>query len=1186
MKHLLTLWLALGSVFLGLGQTDSILIDFGNTFSPPPWNNLADPDSGQIADLTNALGNPTGFSIRVFDPFNNINTAGTTTPDPSTGLPGSATGDSIFGNTAPFGGATEPTGGVLLSQLDTSRAYTLRFFASRINVTDNREAQYVVAGATTDTLYLDAANNTANLVATTLFPDSSGEIRITAAPGPNNTNGSGFYYLGSLTVSYAFIPPPVALDSILIDFGAVSSLSAAPWNNLIDADSGQIADLSNTLGNPTGFSISVFDPFNNSNTAGTTTPDPSTGLPGSATGDSFFGNTAPFAGATEPTGGLLLSQLDTSRAYTLSFFASRINVTDNREAQYVVEGATTDTLYLDAANNSADLVATTLLPDSSGQIRITAAPGPNNTNGSGFYYLGSLTVAYPEITPPPPPISLVDSIQIDFGAVSSLTPAPWNNVTDAAAGEVTNLLNQAGDSTGYRLAIVDPFNNSNTAGTLSPDPSTGLPASATGDSFFGNTAPFGGATEPTGGLLLSQLDPSLPYTLRFFASRTNVTDNREAQYVVEGATTDTLYLDAANNSADLVATTLLPDSSGQIRITAAPGPNNTNGSGFYYLGSLTVAYPQVVPVSLRDTILVDLGNTPSPAPWNNIGDPVAGEINDLLNSRGQFTGRRVALSDPFNNINTNGTLAPDPATGFPATATGDSFFGNTAPFGGQTQPTAGVTFSQLDTAKAYHLRLFASRMAVSDNRETQYLVAGATLDTLYLDAANNVDQVAETLVQPDSSGQIVITASPGPNNTNGNGFYYLGALQLIYDREENTAPATLSLTAPAAGAHWQAGKTPEIRWQARNTGLVTLDYSTDNGTTWLPIDTVPGFLQRYPWTVPASPSTACLVRATSDSLVSVSAPFTMSLDTTACRIVVLGSSTAAGTGASPSDSAWVNRYRDTLFQYQTRFQVTNLARGGYTTYHILPTGTPIPGGVNVTIDQARNITAALAEAPYAVIVNMPSNDAANNYGAEAQLVNFDLIKATGEAGGARVWIATPQPRNFTNAAQVDIQRTVRDSVLARYGADALDFWNGLALANGFIDPAFDSGDGVHLNNAGHWLLTSRVLAAGIDTLSCVPTTVAIAPPLLAGGLRVYPNPYRDHVILAFESAAAGTVSLRWVDVLGRTEGEVSAVVPHAGAHEIRLDLPAGGPALRFGIVTIQTPQGSQHQPVKLVRQAE
>lgn len=43
---------------------------------------------------------------------------------------------------------------------------------------------------------------------------------------------------------------------------------------------------------------------------------------------------------------------------------------------------------------------------------------------------------------------------------------------------------------------------------------------------------------------------------------------------------------------------------------------------------------------------------------------------------------------------------------------------------------------------------------------------------------------------------------------------------------------------------------------------------------------------------------------------------------------------------------------------------------------------------------------------------------------------------------------------------------MRDSTSARWGESAVDFWTELALPGATIDPRYDSGDGIHLNDAG------------------------------------------------------------------------------------------------------------------------
>lgn len=193
----------------------------------------------------------------------------------------------------------------------------------------------------------------------------------------------------------------------------------------------------------------------------------------------------------------------------------------------------------------------------------------------------------------------------------------------------------------------------------------------------------------------------------------------------------------------------------------------------------------------------------------------------------------------------------------------------------------------------------------------------------------------------------------------------------------------------------------------------------------------------------------------------------------AWRIVVLGSSTAYGAGASPIDSAWVNRFRQHLQTLNPANEVINLAIGGYSTYKLLPTGFPAPAGRPLP-DTAANITRALALQPNAVIVNLPSNDAVLGVGVAEQLRNFDTIVGRAQAAKVPVWLSTTQPRNF-GAAQIAVQLAMRDSILARYGTKAINFFDDIAVPDGTINPQYNSGDGIHLNNAGHARLLQRVL---------------------------------------------------------------------------------------------------------------
>ncbi len=184
-----------------------------------------------------------------------------------------------------------------------------------------------------------------------------------------------------------------------------------------------------------------------------------------------------------------------------------------------------------------------------------------------------------------------DYTYVDFGITTNTTPGNWNNVAVAnaasASGITLGLIDSNGASTGVTLTIDDAFNTVNTAGNTSPDPSLPFPSTAAADSFFGSTTTFQGALEPTGGFTLTGLDPAKYYSFSIFASRNGVTDNREAQYTLVGSTTSVVALNSSNNTMNTAdALNLQSNASGEISLTAAPGPNNDNGSGFYYLGAL------------------------------------------------------------------------------------------------------------------------------------------------------------------------------------------------------------------------------------------------------------------------------------------------------------------------------------------------------------------------------------------------------------------------------------------------------------------------------------------------------------------------------------------------------------------------------------------------------------------------
>ncbi len=200
-------------------------------------------------------------------------------------------------------------------------------------------------------------------------------------------------------------------------------------------------------------------------------------------------------------------------------------------------------------------------------------------------------------------------------------------------------------------------------------------------------------------------------------------------------------------------------------------------------------------------------------------------------------------------------------------------------------------------------------------------------------------------------------------------------------------------------------------------------------------------------------------------------------------VVILGSSTAAGWGA-PSDYGWAQRYRDYLLTINPAMTVNNYAYPGYSTVSVMPTGTP-------GADPDRNITKALGDNPDVIIINLPSNDANAGYPVADQLARYNVILSAALAQNVPVYVTTTQPRALTDTGRQNLM-AMRDSTFARYGNMAVDFWNGLATVDGFIESNYNY-DGTHVNNNGHLLLFNRMVNAGIVnpkiTISASSTTI-------------------------------------------------------------------------------------------------
>lgn len=482
--------------------------------------------------------------------------------------------------------------------------------------------------------------------------------------------------------------------SFLIDFGSSGSQTLrgpAPgdpfnsWNNVTEviggSDTGALSNLVTTTSAPTEVALVMLSRFNGANTDGVTA---STVFPASASRDSLFGNTEMFGGVANIFPRFKLTGLNPDREYTLTFYASRNGVSDNRETSYTVTGASGGYAALNAANNvDGTAVVAGMQPDAQGTITVSLAPTTNNNNGNHFTYLGAMRI---DVAPEQEPI------------VFTRQPSDQTVIE----GQIATFSAAVQGTPPYFIQ------------------------------WFSNNAAIPGANQ---------------FTCRIPATTTNLDGlmvSLSVSNLAYSALSDTAVLHVTAAAANPDARALFFDFGGASTTLRGPAPNDPLNS------------------------------------WNNVTSAVGasstGRLTNLVTAANAPTTIGLVMLSRFNGVNENG--ATD-STILPVNATRDSLFGNTEAFSGLANVFPSFKLAGLNPQAKYKLRFYASRMGVGDNRETRYTVVGATTQTAVLNAANNVNTVAEVVgAAPSAAREITISLAPTAANNNANHFTYLGALRL------------------------------------------------------------------------------------------------------------------------------------------------------------------------------------------------------------------------------------------------------------------------------------------------------------------------------------------------------------------------------------------------------------------------
>ena len=111
----------------------------------------------------------------------------------------------------------------------------------------------------------------------------------------------------------------------------------------------------------------------------------------------------------------------------------------------------------------------------------------------------------------------------------------------------------------------------------------------------------------------------------------------------------------------------------------------------------------------------------------------------------------------------------------------------------------------------------------------------------------------------------------------------------------------------------------------------------------------------------------------------------------------------------------------------------------------------------------------LAHRPGTAILMTAGNDLYYNYPTAQWQNGYSNLVAQLQATGARVKHCLPTPRNSVNLLPL------KNYIQANYpAADIIDCWTPLLTNTSSLKPIYDSGDGVHFNDAGHLLVGSII----------------------------------------------------------------------------------------------------------------
>ena len=185
------------------------------------------------------------------------------------------------------------------------------------------------------------------------------------------------------------------------------------------------------------------------------------------------------------------------------------------------------------------------------------------------------------------------------------------------------------------------------------------------------------------------------------------------------------------------------------------------------------------------------------------------------------------------------------------------------------------------------------------------------------------------------------------------------------------------------------------------------------------------------------------------------------------ELYVLGSSTAAGVGASSPAKSWASLLNDHLLQTR-QSTLINWAVPGALTASAMCRDIPQATAAG---RQWQAANWAIQAGATHLLLAFPSNDAVAGVSARDILDQVLGIQACAQASNVKVAVLSRLPRAGLQSAQRRVIQTVDTELRKRMGPCYIDVYSQLAEPQG-SEPsrAFSAGDGIHYNDAGHHVI--------------------------------------------------------------------------------------------------------------------